>query len=92
VVLAPLASYLAGFSFGWFPFRPEVYALVAFTSGGVGFLVAGIHAILTKEISLRGGGTMTGQSAVDSGRVCAVIGGCLVAVGGIAQIYLILRQ
>jgi hypothetical protein len=91
VVLAPIASYLAGSSFGWFPFRPEVYALVAFTAGGGGFFVAGLHAILTKEIPLRGGGTMTGQSAVNSGRICAVIGGCLVVVGGVGLIVLSLR-
>src|SRR5262245_14289245 len=91
VVLVPLASYLVGSFLEWFPFRPEVYALVGITSGGAGFFVAGILAILTKEVSLRGGEMMTGQSAVNIGKVAAIIGGCLFVAGGVVLFFLIAR-
>ena len=81
VALGPMLLYLAGNFFAGLAFRPEIYTEVILTSIGAAFMVAGIHAISTKQMPLRGGGTMTGQEAVKSGRACAVIGS-LVMIGG----------
>ena len=81
VALGPMLLYLAGWFFAGLAFRPEIHAEVILTSFGAAFVVAGIHAISTKQMPLRGGGAMTGQEAVKSGRACAIIGS-LVMIGG----------
>ena len=78
VALGPMLLYLAGWFFAGLPFRPEIHAQVIFASFGAAFMVAGIHAINTNQMPLRGGGTMTGQEAVKSGWACVVIGSLMV--------------
>jgi len=62
-----------------------LYVALTMLAIGVAFMAAGLHAVKTKSIPIRGGGTRTGQLAVNAGWGYVVCGG-IVALGGLIAI------
>jgi hypothetical protein len=65
------------------PWPLLLYVDLVMLAFGVAFIAAGLRAVKTKSIPVRGGGTQTGPDAVTSGWGYVVCGS-IVAIGGLA--------